>query len=202
MKTVGAPSARNAANQTLSFKMLPGKSHPKCLLLVGCLLLTAGLAMAQSKPDFSIPIAAPSEKPSPQSRVITKAQVKAVLDAIDKALVKKDAAAVAANYASNAVITATILERGETFKTRHGRDDYKKTLEAGFKSFDNYTLQRKELAVDIAPDGKTARCASTLIEKYSFDGKMQEAVSKELTSLAIVDGKVLVTEDHCDTSIK
>jgi hypothetical protein len=134
--------------------------------------------------------------------IISKTDVQAVLDSIDKALLKKDAAAVVANYASNAVITATILESGHKDTTRHGRDDYESTLRAGFTAFDNYSLQRKDTSIEIASDGKTAQCKSRLIEKFRFDGKMEQAISKESISFAIQDGKVLVTKDHDDTAIE
>ena len=137
-----------------------------------------------------------------QTAAISKAQVQAIMDSIDKGLVKKDAAAVAVNYSSNAVITATIVEHGRTTETKHVRDDYKHTLEAGFTSFSDYSLQRKDVTIEIAPDGKTAQCISTLVEKFRFDGKTQEAVSRETVSFAILDGKVLATKDHSDTNIK
>jgi hypothetical protein len=173
---------------------------------IACLLLlTASLIGAENKPDLSTPVKAPKAgvgKPVPQSGGITKAQVAAVMAAIDKALLKKNATGIVAHYASNAVSTATIIQGGETNQTRHGRQDYKETLEAGFKSFGNYTLERKELVIEIAPDGKTARCTSTLIEKYSFDGKMQQAVSKQSASFLLIDGKVLITQEHSDVVVK
>ena len=137
-----------------------------------------------------------------QTTTLSKAQIQAVLDSIDKALVKKDAAAVAINYSSNAVITATIVEDGRTTKTKNFRDDYKHTLETSFTSFDDYSLRRKDTTIEIAADGKTAQCSSTLIEKFRFDGKVREAVSKESVSFAISGGKVLATKDHSDTNIK
>lgn len=133
---------------------------------------------------------------------ISKAQVQAVLDSIDKAFVKKDAAAVTANYTSNAVITATIVEDGRTSKTKHIRDDYKQTLEAGFADFTDYSLQRKDVTIEIAPDGKTAQCISTVVEKFRLYGKQEEAVSKESVTLAMLDDKVVVTDDHSDVAIK
>jgi hypothetical protein len=137
-----------------------------------------------------------------QSTNISRADVQVVLDSIDKALLKKDAAAVVANYASNAVITATTFESGHKDVSTRGRDDYEDSLKAGFKVFDDYTLQRKDVSIEIAADGMTAQSISTFIEKYRFDGKMEQAVSKESVSFVIVDGKVLVAKDQEETTIR
>src|ERR1035438_9411017 len=86
------------------------------MLLTGC-----------SKHSPSATVTSPTVT-TQQTPAISKAQVEAVLASVDKAFVKKDAAAVTANYASNAVITATIVEDGRTTKTKHVRDDYQQTL--------------------------------------------------------------------------
>src|ERR1051325_10993020 len=57
---------------------------------------------------------------------ISKADVQAVLDSIDRAMLKKDAAAVVANCASNAVIASTIFESGDKGVSTRRRDDYEK----------------------------------------------------------------------------
>jgi hypothetical protein len=160
------------------------------MLLTGC-----------SKHSSSATVTSPTAT-TQQTPAISKSQVQAVFDSIDKAFVKKDAAAVTANYASNAVITATIVEGGRTTKTKDVRDDYQKTLEAGFAGFTDYSLQRKDVTIEIAPDSKTAQCVSTVVEKFRLDGKQEEAVTKESVTFAMLDDKVLVTDDHSDTTIK
>ncbi len=137
-----------------------------------------------------------------QSVGISKAQVQAVLDSIDKACLNKDATAVVANYASNAVITATVVQNGQTYTNRQSRDEYLHVLEGSLKNTADYSLQHKDVVIEIAPDGRTAQCRFTLIEKWrGNNGGMQEGDTKESLSFSLLDGKLLVTKDHSDVTV-
>lgn len=125
---------------------------------------------------------------------ISKARVLEILNSIDTGLVKKDAAAVVANFASNAVISATVVEGQRTDMATNDTSNYRSNLEAGFKSFDNYKLQRKDVTVEITPDGKKAMSLSTLVETYHFAGNAELAVTKESATFEIIGGKILLTK--------
>ena len=99
-----------------------------------------------------------------QDTGILKAKVQAVLDSIDKACLNKDAAGAVANYASNAVITATVVQNGQTYTNRQSRDEYLHVLEGSLKNTADYSLQHKDVVIDMASDGLTAQCRFTLIE--------------------------------------
>lgn len=134
---------------------------------------------------------------------LTKEKVQAVLESIDQALLKKDAPAVIANYASNAVITATVVEGGHTDKTRYDTSSsYGAVLAGSFGSFSDYTLTRTNLVIEISADGKTATTTSTLVETFTFGGKTERAVTHESASLEIIGGKVLVTKSHDDVVVE
>ena len=138
-----------------------------------------------------------------QTNVISKADVQAVLDSIDKGLVKKDADAVVANYSRDAVIAANVWEDGGTTGTTFKRDEYKQSLERYFASLIDYSLQRTDVKIEIAPDGKTAECACTLMEnlKYKSDGSKIESQTDASLSFAIINGKVLITKEHDDITM-
>ena len=135
-----------------------------------------------------------------QSTNISKTDVQAVLDSIDKACLKKDAAAVIANYASNAVITATIV--GSDFPATPVQfdniDSFKGDLEMGFVADEDYSFQRKQISIEMGSGGETAQCSFTEIATYRFRGKMEKDVIKESIFLAKLGSKVLITKDHSD----
>jgi hypothetical protein len=112
-----------------------------------------------------------------QTNVISKADVQAVLDSIDKGLVKKDAAAVITNYSRDAIITASVWEDGGTTGMTFKRDEYKQSLERYFQSLVDYSIKRIDVKTEIAPDGKTAQCDCTFVEKlkYKSDGSKVSA---------------------------
>jgi hypothetical protein len=137
-----------------------------------------------------------------QSTGISKTDVQAVLDSIDNALLRKDAAAVVAHYARNAVIKATVFDNGHKDVSTRDRGDYQRTIDAGFKVFSDYTLQREDVSIEIAADGKTAHSTFTVIEKYRFGGDMKQAVSTESVSFVREDGQVVVSKEQDKTMIK
>jgi len=133
---------------------------------------------------------------------ISKADVQAVLNSIDNGVLKKDAGAVIANFASNAVITATISEGGRKDTTKQDAKGYRQALEAGFKSFDNYIIKRKDVTIEVAPDGKSARSNSALLETYRFNGKMQQGLTKESATFERVGTKVLIVKMHSEVTVE
>jgi ketosteroid isomerase-like protein len=137
-----------------------------------------------------------------QTNVISKADIQAVLDSIDKGLVKRDAAAVVAKYSPDAVMTARAWEDGGTTGITLKRDEYKQSLERYFQNLVDYSIQRKDVKIQIAPDGKTADCTCTFVEKmkYKSDGSKIESDTEASLSFAIFDGKVLVTKEDDDTT--
>lgn len=64
---------------------------------------------------------------------ISKAQVLDILESMDKGLLDKDATAVVANFADNAIITATTVEGKRTDTTKNDTNSYRRSLEVGFK---------------------------------------------------------------------
>lgn len=138
----------------------------------------------------------------PVNRGISEANILATLDSIDRGLLNKDAAAVVANFASNAVITATVVERQRTDTTTNDPSSYRRSLEAGFKSFDDYKLWRKAITVEMSPGGRKATSQSTLIESYSFSGNTQRAVTQESGTFELINGKARLTKRNSKVTIE
>ena len=133
---------------------------------------------------------------------ISKAQVLGILESMDKGLLNKDIAAVVANFASNAIITSTLVEGKRTDTTKDDTSSYRRSLEAGFKNVENYTLKRKIVAVEIAPDGQKAASTSTLAETYSSEGNAEQAITTESATFEIIGGKILITEMNSKITVK
>jgi hypothetical protein len=109
---------------------------------------------------------------------------------MDKGFRNKDAAAIFAGFASNAVIIATVVEGPRTTTMTNDTSSYRRELEAGFESFDDYEVQRKDVAIEITSDGQKATSQSILIETYRFSGKTERAVTPESDAFGVMDGKI------------
>jgi len=133
---------------------------------------------------------------------ISMTNILTILDSMDKGFRNKDAAVIFANYASNAVIIATVVEGPRTTKMTNDTSSYRRDVEAGFESFDDYKLQRKDVAVEITPDGRKATSQSTLVETYHFSGKAERAVTKESDTFEVMDGKTRLTKMDSKVTIE
>jgi hypothetical protein len=138
----------------------------------------------------------------PVNGKISKTNILTILDSMDKGFLNKDAAAIFAGFASNAVIVATVVEGPRTTTTTNDTSSYRRELEAGFESFDDYELQRKDVAVEITSDGQQAMSQSTLVEAYRFSGKTERAVTKESDTFEVMDGKIRLTKMNSKVTIE
>lgn len=134
----------------------------------------------------------------PVNGKISKKNILSVLDSMDKGFLNKDAAAMFANFASNAVIIITVVEGQRTYTTTNNTSSYRRDLEAGFKSFDDdfddYKLQRKGVTVEISPDGRKATSQSTMVETYRSHGKTKRGITKESATFGVIDGNIRLTK--------
>jgi hypothetical protein len=138
----------------------------------------------------------------PVNGKISKTNILSILDSMDKGLLKRDAASIFANFASNAVIIATVVEGPRTTRMTNDTSSYRRDVEAGFKSFDDYELRRKDVAIEISADGQEAMSQSTLIETYRLFGKTERAVTKESDTFEAVDGKIRLTKMNSEVEIE
>jgi hypothetical protein len=138
----------------------------------------------------------------PVNGKFSKTNILTILDSMDKGFLNKDAAAIFASFASNAVIIATVVEGPRTTTTTNDMSSYRRDVEAGFESFDDYELQRKDVAVEITPDGQRAASQSILIETYRFSGKAERAVTRESDIFEVMDGKIRLTKMNSKVEIE
>ncbi len=133
---------------------------------------------------------------------ISKEQVLNILRTMDDGLANKDASAIVTNFANNAVITATIVEGQRMDTSKDDPDSYRLGLEAGFKHFDNIKLQRKDILVQIAPNGRKATSMSTVIESFDDTGNPEQDTTRESATFEIIDGKIVITQMDSNGVVK
>jgi len=133
---------------------------------------------------------------------LSKESVHAVLDSIDKALLEKDADAVIANYASNAVITTTVVDHGREDKTHYKTSKaYGDVLRNSFDAFSDYKIMRTNETIKISLTGKTAEATATIIETFTLGGNAEKSVTQEFVTIEVIDGKILVIKEHDDAKV-
>jgi ankyrin repeat protein len=142
----------------------------------------------------------PYSRHSLQASYISTADVQAVLDSIEKAYLNDDAAAVVANYASNAVIGSDSPSGTTSYDNLAA---YKSSMELEFIAYNIISFRSKIVSISIAPNGKTAQCAVDETAEYICEeawhhDKKETDVIRESISFAIINDQLLITKDHSE----
>ena len=76
------------------------------------------------------------------------------------------------------------------------RDQYETRAREGIRQMDKYAYRREKLDIAIAPDGQTATVKSQIREVAEYQGSTVVAAIDETATLALREGKLLITEVH------
>lgn len=138
---------------------------------------------------------------------ISKARVQAVLASMDTAIGQNDTTALLAHFEPQAVVSVTgnfVDSTGRyQIACRYDRGELQDWLKIGFLAYNLGKPRRKIISIEIASNGKSARCKSTVVEKCSrIDGELFLATSQESLSFALVNGKIMVTKDREEAEVR
>ncbi|MEW6323867.1 MAG: nuclear transport factor 2 family protein [Nitrospirota bacterium] len=137
------------------------------------LLLTAPAASAQSP--------------------ITEPQVQALLQTLDQAAQSLDTDALMTHFADDAVVTLVVPgpDGHQTF--RWDKEEYARQLDEGYQEIEEYRFERTDTAIQIAPDGRSARVTATMTETIRMRGQRIYAVTQDDARLELRQGRLMVT---------
>ena len=76
------------------------------------------------------------------------------------------------------------------------RDQYEAHAREGMRQMDKYAYKREKVDIAIAADGQSATVKSQVREVAEYRGNTVVAAIDETTTLALREGRLLVTEVH------
>jgi hypothetical protein len=77
-------------------------------------------------------------------------------------------------------------------------EQYEHHFEEGMKAATDYSYLRKDLQIDIAPEGDTARVTSTVLESMTINDQVIKSITEETLVLELRRGRVLITSAEGD----
>jgi hypothetical protein len=72
-------------------------------------------------------------------------------------------------------------------------EQYERHFEEGMKAAIDYSYLRKDLQIDIAPGGDTARVTSTVLESMTINNQVIKSITEETLVLELRRGRILIT---------
>jgi len=127
-----------------------------------------------------------------QTGSITRQQVSAFLDEMEKAAKNKDIEAIMSHVSPNAQFKITIEGFGATQNLVLNRDQYRDYMTQGLNAIESYEYRRGDTVINIEPDGQTAFVADEEFETATMKGQTISTVATGTSTLKLEDGKLVV----------
>lgn len=131
----------------------------------------------------------------PAASRITERQVRDLVDKATRAANARDVPAIMATVAPDARIVLDFRgPGGKRQRMRMNREQYEAKARESLGQIGKYSYKREKVDVAIAPDGQTATVKSRVREVAEYQGNTVVAAIDETATLALRDGRLLVTE--------
>ena len=128
---------------------------------------------------------------------ITERQVRDLVEKATRAANARDVPAIMQTLADDARVVLDFRgPGGKRQRPRMNRDQYEAHAREGMRQMDKYAYTREKVDIAIAPDGQTATVKSQVREVAEHLGSTVVAAIDETTTLAMREGRLLVTEVH------
>ena len=133
----------------------------------------------------------------PAAPRITERQVRDLVDKATRAANARDVPAIMQTLADDAKVVIDFRgPGGKRQRARMNRDQYETRAREGMRQMDKYAYQREKVDIAIAPDGQSATVKSQIREVAEYQGSTVVAAIDETATLALREGKLLITEVH------
>jgi hypothetical protein len=123
---------------------------------------------------------------------LTVEEVRQVMEATDVAAGHHDTQAIGAHLGQKFFKYIDIPSGEEPATAKINREQYLQIIEQGWNKVQNYAYQRKDVVINVTPDGSAAESFSTVIETFTVDGKDMVSKVREYASYALENGRAVI----------
>ena len=125
---------------------------------------------------------------------LTEQEVREVLRESDGAVKEGDVDAIMQRFTDDAEIVAEVVSPQGKMTQRFDRAEYRAELERSLREASDYTYERRDLRVGLAPNGRSAFATSRIVESMTLMGFRFESESIETTTLVRRGGEIVITD--------
>ena len=132
---------------------------------------------------------------------ITAAQIREVMAAADLASQQRDTKAIGACLGEKFFKYIDVPMDKLPATVRIDKDQYLGLIERGWDRIDKYAYQRKDVVVNVAPDGASGESSSTVIETFTVDGAETVSKVREYARYELEDGRPVIVTVQTQTLV-
>lgn len=138
---------------------------------------------------------------APAADKLTKAMIREVMDKTDVASVQRDTEAIGAALGSEFYRYIEIPSDGLPAAARITKAQYLKIIDEGWEKTSQYQYQRKDVVVNLSPEGDSGESFSTIIETFVMDGKEMVSKIREYARYELEDGRPVIVNIDTQTLV-
>ncbi|MGB5259268.1 MAG: nuclear transport factor 2 family protein [Gammaproteobacteria bacterium] len=132
--------------------------------------------------------------PAQADERITREHIQQVIRATDAAALNRDAAGIGAYLGQSFERIIEFAYKDWMAKIRLDRDKYLEMINEGWQEIGDYSYQRDNIEIHIAPDGRSGLSYSTVTEHMVQDGKEMISRFREHATYELEDGRPVITQ--------
>lgn len=126
--------------------------------------------------------------------IINEDDVLEIMNKVEVATLDKDIEGVMKYIHPYAKIRVTFVNKSEPETIWMSREQYKNSTVEGWSMTSRYEYSRENDQITISEDKQNAVVETDVIESYMYQGQSVNTRTHERITMAIIDGKILVTE--------
>lgn len=132
---------------------------------------------------------------------ISAAQIREVMAAADLASQQRDTQGIGACLGEKFFKYIDVPMDKLPATVRIDKDQYLGLIERGWDRIGNYAYQRKDVVVNVAPDGLSGESSSTVIETFTVDGTETVSKVREYARYELEDGRPVIVTVQTQTLV-
>lgn len=127
--------------------------------------------------------------------------IQEVINATDAASLNRDTAAIGAALGSNFYRYIEVPSDGVPAAARITKQQYLKIIDEGWKKTSQYQYQRKDVVINLSPDGDSGESYSTIVENFVIDGNEMVSKIREYARYELEDGRPVIVNIDTQTLV-
>ena len=123
---------------------------------------------------------------------ITADHIRQVIKETDAAAKKRDAQGIGVYLAEDFYKYVDVASADLPAAVQIDKYDYLELIEEGWERTTDYTYERIDLVIQVAPDGSSGESRSTIVETLSIDGTEMVSKVREYAGYKLEDGRAVI----------
>jgi len=138
---------------------------------------------------------------APAADRLTKDMILKVIEVTDAASKQRDTGAIGAALGSNFYRYIELPSEGMPVAARIDKQQYLKIIDEGWEKTSKYQYERRDVVINLSPEGDSGESFSTVLETFVIDGREMVSKIREYARYELEDGRPVIVNIDTQTLV-